>query len=88
MDWPSGVTVSGSIEGEYTEILDRQRAWDTFIEVIDLQTGTLLASTRFDPSLFKFIGDDEIVSSSYEEDLSTRIHVWRLSLQYPTPVEH
>ncbi len=88
LEWPEFVTISGSIEGEYTEILDHQRAFDTVIEVIDIQTGALLTSTRFDQSLYTFMSDDEIVSSSHEEDGSTRVHVWRLSLQYIPPVEY
>ncbi len=87
-EWPDYVTMSGNYEGEFVEVLDYQRAFDTVVEVIDTQTGSLLASSRLDQSLFRFIGDNEIVSNSeYEEDGSVRVRIWKLELQYK-PLEH
>ncbi len=85
MQWPNAVSTVASIEGERVVINDPKRARDTIVDVFDLQAGTLLVSARFDPSLYAFIGDDEIVSSSHEEDGSSRVHIWRLSLHHPPP---
>jgi hypothetical protein len=79
--WPSGVSRVSTGEGEYAMLVNRQLAQDTVVDVFDLETNTLFASARFDQRLWAFIGNDEIISSWYEEDGSSRVQVWRISLE-------
>ena len=62
---------------------DWERIYDTVIEVIDLPTRRLVASTRVSQRLLGFAGDG--VAASYEEDTdgNPRYAVWRLVLREP-----
>jgi hypothetical protein len=83
--WPGAVTTVSTVEGESIRINDRVQARDTIVDVLDLQSGALLVSARFDQALWAFVGEDEIVSTSLEADGSTRAHIWRLALHEPPP---
>lgn len=72
-------------------IADVNRAFDTIIEVIDPSSSRLLASSRVDPALFTFVGEDLIASGHNTRDGTRRLHLWRPSLrsevQDPLPAD-
>ena len=70
------------IEGVVTAP-DRNLFYDTVVEVIDPNTGALLASRRVDAHLTQFLGDGEAMSFTEDKDGIGRVIVWRLQLDVP-----
>jgi hypothetical protein len=67
-------------EGRST-LLVQDRAYDSVVEVIDLRTGALLASRRFDQFLSAFVAEDLVRWVHWNSDDTTVAHLWRLRLE-------
>jgi hypothetical protein len=79
------VPLNDPMEGHEWEVVDRDRFFDTIVDVIDPSQGRLIASARFDPWFMQFASDG--IVASYlppQRGLGPRIRVWRLSLR-PSP---
>ncbi len=56
------------------------RSYDTIVEVIDLATGRLLVSQRFDLWLYGMLDDGLVVSDGEDENLVSYVDIWRFRL--------
>lgn len=63
------------------ELIKLDVAWDTVIEVIDLDSSTLLASTRVGGGVVSFLGDDLLVSQEEDSDGLRYLSVSRLRIR-------
>ncbi len=52
------------------------RQYDTFIEVIDLRSGRLVVSQRFDEAMF-LVDGGRLASMSEDEDGLLHYHIWQ-----------
>lgn len=84
--WASPLVERTGRTGPYCDILDRDRAWDTIVEVVDPESGHLLAKHRFDQALLgDFIapvgaGAVHVLRTQEGTDGTPYVQVWRLSL--------
>jgi len=59
------------------------KVWDSIIEVIDLNSGAVLARKRYDEHLIRFAGPRFLTSYKQHEDGTPQITVWRVTLSRP-----
>lgn len=64
-------------------VLDEQGFYDTVIEVIDPQSGQLLASKRIGPHLTQFVAPGIAGAIIEDEDGYPRLHLWTLGVVSP-----
>lgn len=64
----------------HANVTDRSRYRDSRIELIDPETGELLASAAHDIPFYKFIADDLLIASVVDESGIPQVAVWRVSL--------
>jgi hypothetical protein len=71
------------------EGVTRNNAADTMVEVIDLATGKLLVSQRFDPVLWRMIDDGLVYGDGEDGSGSSYVDIWRIVLlNNPSPGGH
>jgi hypothetical protein len=63
----------------------RARSFAMVLEVLDLRSGRLIASQRFDRDSFAFLGGGLAWTTREDADGNTLIDIWRLSLREPAP---
>ncbi len=56
------------------------RLYTTVIEVIDLRSHAVLASSTVDAFLFSFVGDGRVASASSSDGVATTVNIWDLSI--------
>jgi hypothetical protein len=64
----------------HANVTDRHRYNDSRIEMLDPESGELLASASHDTVFRKFIADDLMIASVFDETGAPRVAVWRISL--------
>jgi len=69
--------------GEIGPPIDYDREYDTIIEIIDIRTGQLLASQRFDQSLRYLMPGGFVLHDREDDDAEPYLDVWRLSFTNP-----
>lgn len=79
-NWRDAIELGGS---HGFQIADRDGYRDTVIDVIDPEAGTLMASRRIPQVLRQFVDAGLVGQTVYEDDLTPRFVVWRLSLVTP-----
>lgn len=79
-EWSSGVELTPGVEGDHVRVLEPDLAFDTIVDVIDLDSGILEASGRFNEALFEHIGGSRMVSASAFPNGFRQIKVWRFEL--------
>jgi hypothetical protein len=80
--WREAVAPRKKGDREFS-VRDDQLYFDTVIEVIDVKTGTLLATRRVPDALNQFIGDGLVGTVLEDATGSPRLQVWRVTLNQP-----
>jgi hypothetical protein len=86
-DWKKHVHQSPYREGEPTNWfiggVTRNDGADTMVEVIDLASGQLLVSQRFDQMLWKMFEDGFVYSDGEDDVGNSYVDIWRIVLKQP-----
>ncbi|HKS06435.1 MAG TPA: 6-bladed beta-propeller [Gemmatimonadaceae bacterium] len=82
-DWRAALGQAKTTPGRPTIFpnVNRSQSYDTVIDVIDVKTGTLLASQRVDAYLQFFLADGLIAGFREDRDGQPFIDIWRVQLR-------
>jgi hypothetical protein len=61
-------------------VLDREKYWDTIVEVIDPTSGKVIASTRVDAVLERFVHDRQAFQYKEDESGEPSVVIWQFRL--------
>lgn len=81
--WRSAVAEREGVLGPGFVVSDRDRYWDTMVEVLD-GSGGRIASQTFDPHVLGFADADHVVSYNETESGEPYADIWRISIVLPT----
>ena len=83
VDWEEGVERVGVGFGRRPSVTlsDHNLFWDTVIEVVDLKRGRTVARERFETSLVRFLGNNEVVGMTYLEGMTIRLPFFRARIE-------
>ena len=79
---PKRTPIDDMVRLDDTASLDEN--FDSIVDLIDLRSGRLLASRRFDESLRGFAGHGEVVQHAVDSDGVLSIKTWRVTLRTPS----
>ncbi len=83
VDWEEGVERVGVGFGRRPSVTlsDHNLFWDTVIEVVDLKRGRTVARERFENSLIRFLGNNEVAGMTYLEGMTIRLPFFRARVE-------
>jgi len=85
-EWRTAITWStrpGDEQGRRPIISNRDRAFDTIIEVIDRDSGALVASQRFDEAWLKFVSANRVLAAPEDENGGISLDFLEVVLHVP-----
>lgn len=80
-NWRPDESARGQREGRMPTAGDLTRRFDSVVEVLDLRSGQLLASERFDQMFLAILPGGRLVDATADADGETVVRSWRLRLE-------
>jgi hypothetical protein len=79
-NWAEGIYKSEYDEGTGYQVSSWDDFFDTVIEVINPESGEVVASTRIDPYVWWFVGERQFATYTEDEGLWPKIKIWEMRL--------